>query len=70
VSEEGWVVTMAVVALGVIAKRRDELPPWFGPALMAPFIVLLVLKGTSPGGPRARSEFDAVRAATAAGGAP
>jgi hypothetical protein len=67
VSPEGWLVTVAVVALSVIAKRRDDLPAWFGPALMAPFIVLLLLKGTSPGGPRARSEFDAHRGASTAG---
>lgn len=70
VSAEGWVVTIAVVAVSIIAKRRDDLPPWFGPAITAPFVVLLLLKGTSPGGPRARSEFETVRATRAPGGNP
>jgi hypothetical protein len=61
VSPEGWMVTLAAVAVSLVVKRSKNLPAWAPPALMAPFLALIVLKGTSPGGPRARSKFEAAR---------
>jgi hypothetical protein len=61
VSLEGWVATVVVIAVGFIMKRRPDLPRWMSGAVMVPFIVLVALKGTSPGGPRARSQFESSR---------
>jgi hypothetical protein len=61
VSLEGWFATVVVIAMGFIVKRRPDLPRWMGAAVMVPFIALVALKGTSPGGSKARSHFDASR---------
>ena len=63
ISPEGWAVTVAAVAASVAIKRREDLPTWVPALIMAPFVILFFLKGTSPGGPRARSEFEASRSA-------
>ena len=61
VSPEGWIVTVAAVAVSLLIKRQRDLPAWVPPALMVPFVALIFLKGTSPGGPRALSRFESSR---------
>jgi hypothetical protein len=61
ISTEGWVVMGAMVLISLVIRRRRDLPRWVPPALMLPFLLVVLLKGTSPGGPRARSFFEAAR---------
>ena len=54
VSVEGWAVTVGAVGGLIVAHARGvKNPKLIGPALLA----IAVLKGTSPGGPRARRAF-------------
>lgn len=54
VSVEGWAITGGALLAALVARRRGvKNPKLIGPALLA----IAVLKGTSPGGPRARRAF-------------
>lgn len=55
VSVEGWLVTAAALWLGLLIRRRrgKSAERRIGPAL----VLVAFLKGTSPGGPRARKAF-------------
>jgi hypothetical protein len=61
ISVEGWIVTIVAVAV-LFARRQGQ-----GDRLsvrLVPVVIMLValLKGTSPGGPRARREFKQAKA--------
>jgi hypothetical protein len=59
IAPEGWAVTLVALAaaagLAVLA-RHDR---WAALALVAALLVIVFLKGTSPGGPREWEEFRA-----------
>ncbi len=61
VSTEGWIATLAFVILAkwIAANEasRDQ-GKRIRAIAIASFLVLVVLKGTSPGGTKARREFD------------
>jgi hypothetical protein len=65
VSAEGWVVTAAAAAATVglaVADRRDRWTALIArksAIVVIPLVVIVFLKGTSPGGPRAWEEFQA-----------
>ncbi len=63
VSPEGWLVTGLFVTLATMARRRGLRGRAPALALLIPFLLVAVLKGTSPGGPRARRALEAVRQA-------
>lgn len=61
VSPEGWLLTALFVTAATVARRfglRGRGPIL---ALLVPFLVLAVLKGTRPGGPLARRAFEVAR---------
>jgi hypothetical protein len=65
VSLEGWLVTFAFAG-GTIAVRRVKADSrWARYAMLGAFLLFAVLKGSAPGGPGARSDFDAARFTTA-----
>jgi hypothetical protein len=57
-------VTLAFTALALSTQKRGVGPRWVRYPIIGGFLLLLVLKGTSPGGARARADFDAVTART------
>jgi hypothetical protein len=59
VSAEGWAVVAAALGLSGLARRRGQrgLEPLLGLAV----VLIAALKGTSPGGPRARRAYEAAR---------
>jgi hypothetical protein len=59
VSLEGWLLTVAIIGLGVAAEKegRETLKNRVMPA----FVIVILLKGTSPGGRRRRREFEQAR---------
>ncbi len=61
VSIEGWIVTLAFTALAVVVRQKGD-NRWIRYLAAGTFILLAVLKGTSPGGPRLRAEFEAANA--------
>jgi hypothetical protein len=64
VSPEGWIVVFGVAGL-VMALRRYQLrSAWFRYPMLGAFLVLAVLKGTAPGGPAARFDFEEGKLAT------
>jgi hypothetical protein len=58
-SYEGWVTTAVAVAaiIGLAAAGRPY--RWIAPPVVILLLVIVFLKGTSPGGPRAWEEFQA-----------
>ena len=62
VSVEGWLVTLAFTALALTTSKRTVLPRWARYPILGGFLILLLLKGTSPGGAPARANFDAATA--------
>jgi hypothetical protein len=60
---EGWLVTFAFAALSIAARRRQPGSRWVRYGLLLGFLIFALLKGTAPGGPGARSDFDAARVA-------
>jgi hypothetical protein len=61
VTPEGWIVTAAFGALGTAIRQWEGRPRWARLAIFAAFLLILVLKGTAPGGAGARADFDAAR---------
>jgi hypothetical protein len=59
VSAEGWAVTgvAAAAAVGLATAGRHE--RWTALLVVVVLLVIVFLKGTSPGGPRAWEEFQA-----------
>ncbi len=59
VSTEGWLLTALAIAVSVAAKKegRETLRNRVMPAL----VIVILLKGTSPGGRRKRREFEHAR---------
>jgi hypothetical protein len=55
ISIEGWGSTVAFVALARMAKKRAPESRWARHVLGLSFLALTLLKGTSPGGKRARA---------------
>jgi hypothetical protein len=61
VSAEGWAVTLGGIAVVIVVASVVRHARWLG-LIVIPLVLLAVyLKGTSPGGPRAREEFNAAR---------
>jgi len=60
VSLEGWALA-SIAGLLSIAIKRSERTRCHSRVLLAPFLFTVLLKGTSPGGPRARRAFDEAR---------
>ncbi len=60
VSPEGWAVSVAFMAAHSAARRRGA-RPWTHAVMAAAFLAVVALKGTSPGGFRARGAFDRAR---------
>ncbi len=58
-STEGWIVTLVFTGLATLSTRLGLGPRWVRPVLVGTFLLVAVLKGTSPGGARARTEFQA-----------
>jgi hypothetical protein len=56
-------VTLLFSALALFSRQRKVDPAWIRFVLIAAFLLLAVLKGTSPGGPRARADFEAASVA-------
>jgi hypothetical protein len=63
VSPEGWAATLAFSALALVTRRRKLPSPWIRHAVVGGFLILAFLKGSAPGGPRARAAFDAAEGA-------
>ena len=63
VSPEGWLVTFAFAGVAIAARRFKVGPGWARHVVLGVFILLAVMKGSAPGGPGARSDFDAARLA-------
>jgi hypothetical protein len=59
VSAEGWAVTAAAIAAAAGLAVTDRRHPWPALLVVAVLLVIVFLKGTSPGGPRAYEEFQA-----------
>jgi hypothetical protein len=56
-------VTVLFSALALSSRQRKADPGWIRYVLIGAFLLLAVLKGTSPGGPPARANFEAASAA-------
>ncbi len=65
VSLEGWAVTLAFAGVAIAIRRVRVGPGWTRYVVLGAFMLLAVMKGSAPGGPGARSDFDAARFATA-----
>jgi hypothetical protein len=62
VTPEGWAVVAIGIAgtIGLVAAAGRHMR-WLGLVVVAVMLVVVFLKGTSPGGPAAWKEFDASR---------
>jgi len=58
VAPEGWVVVAVAVALALGLGVASKSTRWAVLPVVAVLIIVMFLKGTSPGGPRARDEFE------------
>jgi hypothetical protein len=63
VSPEGWLITFAFAGAAMVARRYKVGPGWARHVALGAFMLLAVMKGSAPGGPAARSDFDAARLA-------
>jgi hypothetical protein len=61
VSIEGWLLTLLVVGVGVGVAAEKAGRETLKNRVMPAFVVLILLKGTSPGGRRKRREFEQAR---------
>jgi hypothetical protein len=62
VSPEGWAVTVIAALLSVAARRGGRATRTAAGLLLTALLIAAVLKGTAPGGPRARRAFEEARA--------
>jgi hypothetical protein len=56
VSVEGWLLTLAAIGISIAGDRQGQ--EALKKRLMPAFVMLILLKGTSPGGRRRRREFE------------
>jgi hypothetical protein len=61
VSTEGWVVALSGVAIAIVLASVDRRARWLALIVIPLILLIAYLKGTSPGGPREREEFNAAR---------
>ena len=61
VSPEGWIVTAIIAVASLALKRGDRRRRGADLLLAALYLALVALKGTAPGGARARRAFEAAR---------
>jgi hypothetical protein len=59
VSPEGWGVTVAAIAAFVCIAVLTRHKWWIGLAVIAVLLIIVFLKGTSPGGAREWEEYQA-----------
>lgn len=62
VSREGWIVTALVAVVSTALKRGDRKRRGADGLLVVLYLAVVVLKGTAPGGPKARRAFEAAQA--------
>ena len=60
VSVEGWLLTLAAIGVSIAADKQGQ--DSLKKRLMPAFVLLILLKGTSPGGRRKWREFEQARA--------
>lgn len=60
-SLEGWIVTAAMVAAMLVRRKVEQRHRWVIQLVVLALLATILLKGTSPGGPHARSEFKAAQ---------
>jgi hypothetical protein len=58
-------VTVAFTVLALSTNKRAIAPRWVRFPILGGFLLVLLLKGASPGGARARADFDATTGASA-----
>ena len=58
-STEGWILTLIFSLLATLSKRWGRAPGWVRPLLIVGFLLVMILKGSAPGGARARADFQA-----------
>jgi hypothetical protein len=56
-STEGWILTVAFTGLAILTRQWQSGPRWVRPLVVATFVLVVILKGTSPGGAHAHAEF-------------
>jgi hypothetical protein len=61
VSPEGWIVTAIIAVRSMALKRGDRKRRGADLLLVVLYLAVVVLKGTAPGGARARRAFEAAR---------
>jgi len=61
VSPEGWIVTAIMAVASTALKRGDRKRRGADVLLVVLYLAVVVLKGTAPGGPKARRAFEAAR---------
>jgi hypothetical protein len=59
ISTEGWVVTLVAVAAAIAVGTFTRGERWAALPVVILLLVIVFLKGTSPGGPRQWAEFQA-----------
>ena len=67
VSPEGWIVTALMVVASQALKRGDRDRRGAQIAIGLVYLLVAVLKGTAPGGPRAHRAFEAARGQSSGG---
>lgn len=61
VSAEGWAVALGGAAIAIVLASVDRRARWLGLVVIPLILLVVYLKGTSPGGPREWEEFNAAR---------
>ncbi|HEY2575323.1 MAG TPA: hypothetical protein VGI74_03340 [Streptosporangiaceae bacterium] len=61
VSPEGWAVLMGGAAVAIVTASVERRARWIALIVVAVMLLIVSLKGTSPGGPREWEEFNAAR---------
>ena len=61
ITAEGWAVLVIGLGAGILLIIIDRRYLWLGLIVVAVTVAIAFLKGTSPGGPGAWEEFQAIR---------